>query len=60
MFVVPPTLGSFRRPEDDPVVVKVPSAPQGWQVVYTDEEGRFACPKANCDFTGSYDSAAAS
>lgn len=59
MLVVPPTLASFRGPEDTPAIVTPPRAAEDWKLVQTDEAGRFACPNPECDFAAPYDSALA-
>jgi hypothetical protein len=55
MLIVPPVLGQFRRPTDPPAVAIPPAVPDGFALVNTDEEGRFACPNPACSFASDWD-----
>ena len=44
LVVVPPTIGKFKSPTDEPERVELPEVPEGGRLVEADEEGRFVCP----------------
>lgn len=49
LVVVPPTIGQFKSPTEEPGRVGLPSVPEGAHLVTADEQGRFACPNCGAD-----------
>jgi hypothetical protein len=50
LVVVPPTIGQFRLPTDEPARVQLPNVPDGGHLVEADRDGRFVC--LNCQTQG--------